>query len=399
MDEESAGVLSMKVRVLLAVLLLQACTEDAATSIGTGSGPGRDVIFAANAEDGTVSVIDAQSFAVVRTLDILPDGPDADLERDPVQALLGQRIVEAAGGANYAQDLDLSPDGRVLYVSRGHRGDVAAFDLASGAQVWKTPVLGLRADHMTLSGDGSTLYVSDLTTDVVHVVAAASGQITGQFATGEWPHDNHLSHDGTRLYNGSIGNILVPPALRDARTAAGVSPPYRLTVVDTTTLATVDSFVFERGVRPFEFNHDETRLYAQLSEYSGVIEFDLAARAITRTLDLPVAAGTSEEDYDFEAPHHGLALSHDGATLCLAGRISDYVALVDVATFSATSIIPVGDAPSWATVSPDGRYCFVANNRDATVSVISLDPPAEVARIPVGLGPKFLLAARLPAEQ
>jgi YVTN family beta-propeller protein len=349
-------------------------------------------MLVANAEDGTVSIIDSTSFAVVRTLDVIPDGPDADVDRDPVQALLGQRIVELAGGLNYAQDLDVSPDGLTLYVSRGHRGDVAAFDIGTGEQLWKTPITGLRADHMTLSHDGTTLYVSDLTTDVVHVMAAGGGSIIGQFATGEWPHDNHLSADGTRLYNGSIGNIVLPAEQRDLRTQLGVLPPYQLTVVDTQTLAPIRSYVFDRGVRPFELSHDETHLYAQLSEYSGVIEFDLESGTIVRSLDLPVKAGTSEADYDFESPHHGLALSHDGSALCLAGRISDYVALVDVASFTATAIIDVGDAPSWATTSPDGKHCFVANNREATVSVISYESRSEVARIPVGAGPKYLVA-------
>ena len=37
----------------------------------------------------------------------------------------------AARTPNFAQDTDISPDGRTLYVSRGYLGDVAAFDIAS----------------------------------------------------------------------------------------------------------------------------------------------------------------------------------------------------------------------------------------------------------------------------
>jgi len=41
-----------------------------------------------------------------------------------------------------------------------------------------------------------------------------------------------------------------------------------------------------------------------------------------------VKPGIAVSDYDFAAPHHGLALIDDGETLCIAGRASDYTALV-----------------------------------------------------------------------
>jgi YVTN family beta-propeller protein len=56
----------------------------------------------------------------------------------------------------------------------------------------------------------------------------------------------------------------------------------------------------------------------------------------------------------------------------------------------------VPDAPSWAANSPDGRHCFVASTRANTVSAISYAEAREVARIPVGQGPKYLLGARVP---
>jgi hypothetical protein len=128
-----------------------------------------------------------------------------------------------------------------------------------------------------------------------------------------------------------------------------------------------------------------------------VVEFDLREGRITRTRDLPVDEGVTEDDYDFEAPHHGLALSDDERTLCLAGRASDYVALVDTGTFAPSAIVEVDDAPGWAATTPDGRHCFVANTRADTISVISYAERREVARLKAGDGPKLIQAARLPA--
>src|SRR5688500_6055421 len=147
------------VPVLVVVLLLLLPATAGASGV-QGPAEGREVVLVANAEGGTVSVVDARTFAVLREIDVLPDGPRAD---DPGQAALRQPVIEAAGGKNYAQDQDLSPDGRTLYVSRGHRGDVAAFSLATGELLWKAAIPGFRADHMTLSDDGRFLWVSALT--------------------------------------------------------------------------------------------------------------------------------------------------------------------------------------------------------------------------------------------
>jgi DNA-binding beta-propeller fold protein YncE len=383
----------MRRRALLAAALVATLPASAAAQPDA-----RDVVFVANAEAGTVSLVDAVTFDVLAELDVLPDGPDARVdEDDPVQALLGQQVVEAAGGINWVQDQDVSPDGRTLYVSRGHRGDVAAFDLATGEQRWKTAITGVRADHMTISPDGSRLYVSALTTDLLEVLDASTGAVLERVRTGEWPHDNHLSADATRLYNASIGSIITPFEVREAR-AATPATPYVVTVYDRETLEVLDTHNFAAGVRPFVVTDDDRLLYAQRSEHHGVIAYDLVEGAIVRSLDLPIAEGVTEADYDFEAPHHGLAMTADEATLCIAGRASDYVALVDTATLSATAIVDVGDAPSWAEITDDGRHCVVANNRDGTISFVALDDPAEVARVAVGDGPKHLDMARVPGD-
>ena len=71
-------------------------------------------------------------------------------------------------------------------------------------------------------------------------------------------------------------------------------------------------------IRPWQFTPDEKGLYAQLSNEHAVVAYDLAARKVVRRLDLPVKPGVTVADWDFEAPHHGLALTDDGRTLCLA---------------------------------------------------------------------------------
>jgi YVTN family beta-propeller protein len=374
-------------------VLLAAMPAGASATEVEGPAQGREVAFVANGEDGTVTILDARSYKVLRVLDVVPDGATpSPAAGDPPLAPVDNAIMTALGGTNLAQDQDLSPDGRTLYVSRGHRGDVAAFDLATGALRWKVAVPGLRADHMTINRDGSRLYVSALTANEVVAIDTATHVIVGSAPTGQWPHDNHLTSDGKLLYNSSIGTIAAPEAVREAIPPA----PYQLTVIDPATMTVLRTFRFDRGIRPTAFTADGTTMYAQRSLESSLMKVRLRDGKIEQIVQLPVKPGVTKDDYDFEAPHHGLALSHDEKTLCVAGRISDYAALVDTATLQPRAIVPVGDAPGWAATSPDGRTCLLPDTRSNSVSVVSYADAKEIARVPVGRGPKQIEVGRVP---
>lgn len=369
---------------------------------------GRDVVFIANSAGGTVSVVDATEFEVIREIDVLPDGEQADPTSDPVQGTVGQPVVEAAAGENYAQDLNVSPDGRTLYVSRGHRGDVAAFDIESGDLRWKTSVNGFRSDHMTLYPDGSRLFVSAISgrpDEGVDVVETEEGEITGRFQTGEFPHDNTVSPDGKYVYNSSIGNVLQPREVRENRPEpvddAVLNEPYQITVADAETLEIVDTHEFDRGIRPSETVWDEGLLYAQLSFFHGFIEYDLEEKRTRRTVHLPKseeAKEMDEDEYPFEAPHHGLAMSPDEDLICVAGRVSDYAAIVRRSDLKEEAIIEVGDSPGWAANTPDGRHCVITSEIANTASFISYQSQEEVARVDLGEVPKYSIGARVPRD-
>jgi DNA-binding beta-propeller fold protein YncE len=342
-----------------------------------------EIALVANAEAGTVAVVDVAARAIVGTIDI---NPAAVKSRGP-------------GAPNYAQDTDVSPDGRTLYVSRGYLGDVAAFDLPSGRLLWNRPLNTLRADHMTLTRDGKSVFVSALLENRVYRISTATGEISGHLVTGVYPHDVKVSRDGRRLYNTSIGPIASLPRPADAPPLADTPGyPFQLTVADPESLQTIDRVQLDRAIRPWQFTPDEKRFYAQLSNEHAVAAFDLSARQFTRRLDLPVKPGVTAKDWDFEAPHHGLALTEDGQTLCLAARASDYAALVRAPELTLISTIPVGDAPGWAEIADHGRICLIANARSDDLSIISIPERKEVNRLRIGDGPKHITVTRVPAS-
>lgn len=346
-------------------------------------GAAREIAFVANAEGGTVSLVDVAARRIVGQVDVNPE---------KVQ-------VARPGTPNYAQDTDVSPDGRTLYVSRGYLGDVAAFDLATGKMLWKQVVDPVRADHMTITPDGRSLLVSALTSARAFRIDTRNGGITGQVVTGVFPHDNQVSTDGRTLFNSSIGDMSRPLEERDVVQPSERSGwAYQLTIIDARSLAVTDRIRFEKGIRPWKLAPDEKSLYAQLSNEHAVVAYDLKSRRITRRLELPVNANVTAADWDFEAPHHGLALTPDGRTICIAGRASDYAALVRAPELTLISTIPLGDGPGWSEVAEGGRTCLVANTRSDDISLISIPAQREVARIKGGDGPKHITVARVPPD-
>ena len=151
-----------------------------AQPVGTAS---TEIAMVANAEAGTIALVDVAARAVVGTIDVNPERAKS----------------EGPGAPNFAQDTDVSPDGRTIYVSRGYLGDVVAFDISSGKQLWRRSLSTGRADHMTLTPDGSALFVSAMMDNRVFRVSTRAGEITGHVVTGIYPHDNKVSKDGAQI--------------------------------------------------------------------------------------------------------------------------------------------------------------------------------------------------------
>jgi DNA-binding beta-propeller fold protein YncE len=372
-----------RVLALAAVALLAGCALSG-DQRGGSSGGMRGVLFVANVGDGTITLIDTHSLERLGSLNAIPDGRTP---QDPAQAAQYPKLV-ASQGAIYAYGVKVSPGGSRVYVSRGYLGDVVAIELATGKILWRFQTSSLRADHTALSPDGSRLFVSALSANEVQVLDTQSGRLAGRIATGNWSHGLAFTPDGKYLYNGSLG-------IQSRNLPASRSGPKQLTVADAKTLQIVRTLPFERGVRPFAFSPDGSLLYVQFSDGDGFSEVNPLTGAILRSKRLPVA-GTPNADPN-EAPHHGIALSRDGRTICSAAKLYDYIALVDRASFETLASIAVpGGLPIDAETSHDGRYCFVANRNGNSISVISYESRTEVRRIAAGAGPQEMAEASVP---
>jgi DNA-binding beta-propeller fold protein YncE len=332
----------------------------------------------------------------------------AEIQSDPVALgyFLGIRQLIGEGHDQLVDDAFSSPDGRLLYVSRPSFADVIAIRLSTGEIVWRTKVEGYRADHMALSPNGDWLLVSASTARKVHAIDPRTGAIKGSFESGDQPHENNFSRDGTLVYHASIGAVFTPA---DDPLLDRTKGDRWFEVVDASNLRVLRRIdmgakLAEAGypnmssaVRPMALSPDERTVYFQLSFLHGFVEYDLVADRVLRVANLPLsekAAKLRRDEYVLDSAHHGLAMDPGGEKLCVAGTMSDYAAIVSRATF-AYKLIQVGENPYWATNSGDGRYCFVSVSGADAVSVISYRMGEEVGRVPVGDHPQRMRMGKI----
>jgi DNA-binding beta-propeller fold protein YncE len=384
-----------------------------ASAAGSGGRPAlRDVLVVSNNWAGTADLVDPQTFRRLTRINVIPDkrARVAEIERDPqrlfyfnaIRALIGE------GHNQYVDDGFTSRSGRFIYFSRPSFGDVVAIDLQTRRIAWRVRVDGVRADHMALSPDGRRLLVSASTARAVDVIDTRRHRIVGRIPSGDAPHENNYSRDGSLIFHGSIGTVYTrsDDPSQDATKGERV-----FEVIDARTLKVRRRFDMGRqlaayglgassAVRPMAIAPDERYVYVQLSFLHGFVEYDLRARRPTRVAILPLTSRSRRlrrTDYLLDSAHHGLALNPSGTKLCAAGTMSGYAAIVSRRTLRPQRIVPVGRVPYWAASSRDGRYCFVSVAGDDRVAVISYRTARLVARIRVGDHPQRMRTGRVRA--
>ncbi len=444
--------------------------------------PMREVMVVGNNWDGTASIVDARTHEVLRKgIDLVPDKADelASIWRSPDRLAMFFLVRYGPGEGNdqLVDDMFTTNDGRLLAVSRPSLGDVVWIDLESALGGGSTRIVaeqsmdGYRTDHMGVSPDGTRLLVSDSTErQVIEFAMGGHGRPeTGTrlrtFASGETPHENNYSDDGSTIFHASIGRVYLPGdatelsgrtlsdyllnplGLRsDLIPGTDLLPPVKLgplhdalkgdrwfEIVDNDTFEVTRRWemgkeMAEAGhpgqssaVRPMAIAPGERFIYFQMSFLHGIVEFDTAAAdrngrvdytaggipeprtgAVTRVIDLPRRTRAIPEQYVNDSAHHGLAIDSTGRTLCAAGTMDDYVAMVDRRTGARTILDKATTGhhygkPYWTTEGP-GNTCWASLSSSDAVAVIDFRTGRELAYLDVGNHPQRVRYGTVPAR-
>jgi len=415
----------------------------------------RDVMFVGNNWAGTATVVDAHSLKVLRTgINLIPDKRQElnDILLNPAKLAFYLLIQQGPGEGHdqYVDDMFTTRDGRYLAVSRPSFADVVWIDIAKAAAagpagstasiVREQQMDGYRTDHMGLSPDGRRLLVSDSTErqviefsmvdEVVGGKQVRMGDRLRTFVSGETPHESNYSPDGSRIYHASIGKVYTP----GDETSVGPVPigPLHDALKGDRWFEIVDNADFsitrrwdmgkelaEAGypgmssaVRPMAVAPDQRFVYFQVSYFHGFVEFDTQAPdldgavgytaggipeprvgAVRRVVPLPNRVpGMPLEQYVNDSAHHGLSMNDAGTTLCAAGTMDDYAALVDRATGSYKIFDTAATGhdylkPYWTTEGLDDT-CWISLSGSDSVAVLDFDTQQELAYLPVGDHPQ-----------
>jgi len=413
----------------------------------------RDVMFVGNNWAGTATVVDAHSLTVLKSgVNLIPDKAE-ELQAillNPVSLAYYLLVQQGPGEGHdqYVDDMFTTNDGKYLAVSRPSFADVVWIDIAkavAGAPaaeviVHEEQMDGHRSDHMGLSPDGRRLLVSDSTEAQVIEYSMVDetladgttitlGQRLRSFESGETPHENNYTDDGSRIFHASIGKVYTPgdDPLFDSLKGDRWFQMVRNSDFKVTQRWDMRKELKESGypgmsaaVRPMALAPDERYVYFQVSYFHGLIEFDTLAPdknglvdytagtipeprtgAVKRVVSLPNRVpDMPREQYVNDSAHHGLSMDATGRTLCAAGTMDDYAALVDRKTMAYTIFDTASTGhdylkPYWTTEGL-GNTCWISLSGSDSVAVLDFDSRRELAYLPVGDHPQRVRAGVVP---
>ncbi len=250
--------------------------------------------------------------------------------------------------------LAFSADGRRIFLSSGAgnpASDVQVFDRcdnggwADGRGGFKLyGAVATAVSSITLSADGTLLYILNNSDESLYIVDAAHGRAVSRVKVGDHPIAARLSKDGNTLYVANIGDATI--AIVDVR------DPGKPSV--TGTLKT------DPHPNDLVLSTDD-RLFVSCGNTNNVIAFDLKTsqrlEVINTALGPKAPAGSTP---------NALALSPDGKTLYVANADNNSLSVVDVSDRGKSrplGFVPTGWYPTFVTTTPDGKRLIVASSK------------------------------------
>ena len=355
----------------------------AVASTATSWAAGTGYLFVSSEKDHAVSVLDGESYALVkqirtaarpRHLQFTPDrsriyAACGDGDAIDVIDVASLELVDRIGPIGDPEAFEFSPDGETLYISLEDDAQLGILDLRTyfagreekpeltvaevtegdgdddddeedeengdedeeeegedddnGVEIegMSTVEVGEEPEGILVSPDGKTVFVTSEVANMVHVVDTASASIRANIVAGNRPRRFALIPGGDSLW---VTNEL----------SGSVS------VVDLATMQVTDTVEFKpKGFRPEDvtpvgitMTGDGETAYVALGRANHVAVVDVASRDV--------------EDYILVGSRAwNTTLTRDESRLIVANGLSDDLSVIDTATRRVVKSVPVGRVP------------------------------------------------------
>ena len=287
------------------------------------------------------------------------------------------KVVQVIKDIESPEAARFSPDGSRVYITSGSEDVLDVMDRKSGEIIKKVPLSGW-ANDAAVTRDGKLVVVcirnAGQNAGAMDIIDAASLEKVKSIPLKSGLHDVALTPDGKYA-------------------AAGSPEGHFLTVVDLQSRQVAWEIQYDVGVQPItiESNPDGSgrRIFLELQGFQGFAVVDFATHSEVARIKLP------DEPNGFGGGgSHGIGTAPDGKTLWVCSARANSVfaySLPELQLLGHVSLpelnvpgnAPKGAGPGWLTFTPDSKRVYVSLHA-ATVSVIDATSLKEVARIPVG---------------
>jgi len=265
-------------------------------------------------------------------------------------------------------------DGRSLFTTIESENNLKVIATATDRVVKTIPLSG-RPNQCGSTPDGRFVGVPIRNRDRVDIVDITAGRVARTLPV-KVPHNCYNAGSNADMFVSSMGD-------------------HQILRIDLRQMNYVQRIPLEGIPRPYAVSRDEQLLYSALTDFHGFAVASLAENRLLDRVELPPAP-PSTCPLEPHTPTHGLEISPDGKEVWATSLADSGVYVYEIGTRKLSSEIPTGKCPNWVTFSPDGKYCCVSNSDSNDCSIIDTQSRHEVARIPVGKGPKRLVAVQLP---
>lgn len=307
-------------------------------------------LYVSNEDGQSVTVLDADSGAVVETIAIGKRPRGLKLSAD------GSRLFVAVSGLPKCPPS--VPDEECAKLERDLKADgIAVVDTATH-KVVQVLHAGSDPEQFALSRDGKRLFVANEDAATMTVVDVASGAIVARVPVGREPEGVAVTPDGryVLITNESDNSV---------------------SIIDTGTLKIVQSVQVGKRPRDIAFTPDGRTAYV-----SG--EFDASVYSMTVPQGAPVERVLELRK---EARPMGIVLDANRKRLYVSTGRGGSVAIIDSTSHKLVAEVQVGTRPWGIALSEDGRWLYTANGPSDDVTVIDTSTLQVVRHIRVGRSP------------
>jgi len=293
------------------------------------------------------------------------------------------KVVETIKGIESPEVVRFSPDGSRLYITSRSEDVLDVRDRKSGKIIKKVPISGW-ANDAGVTSDGKLIVICIRNTGVeaedkgaLDIIDAKTLEKVKSIPVRRGLHDVALTADG--------------------KFAAAGSPPGKfITVFDLQKMEIAWEVDFDQGVLPviIDSNPDGSgnRIFANLNQTNGFAVVDFATHKEVQRIKNP------DQPSGFppgcEGISHGIGISPDHKTLWTNSRPANAVfaySLPDLKLLGHVSLpetevpgkAPRGGGPAWITFTPDSKTVYVSTCGTKSITAIDVNAIKEITRIPV----------------